>query len=255
MAKEFQIKRGNVADLPALAEGEPGFTLDSKKLYIGHPEGNVLINPDQFVMTVTYDPEGGNNNTIDKTFAELEAAYQAGRHIRLVDASGMEYELLAFVAGYMAYFSHQLLDERYILGFRANNTVTLDSVIPFTTNNPPNAIQVGAKGSNNVSYTTGSIKTWAKNQQTSTSIGAHRNVTDLPETGSYWIVDLTISNSGMWRKLTATKCNTDGSAHTTYECTCMENTWSEWKKVGLNTEDWTFTLEDGSTVTKKVYVG
>lgn len=47
MAITLKIKRGLASDLPALAEGEPGFTLDDKKLYIGHTDGNVQISSDE----------------------------------------------------------------------------------------------------------------------------------------------------------------------------------------------------------------
>lgn len=100
--------------------------------------------PTQFVMTLTYGEEGDDECTINKTFAELQAAYQAGSQIRLVDTSGMEYELLAFGANYMAYFAHQLMDERYIVAFRANNTCYILSDLPFSKKNPPTAAQVGA---------------------------------------------------------------------------------------------------------------
>lgn len=182
--------------------------------------------PAEFLMTVTYGED--DSCTLDKTFAELQEAYQAGRHIRLVDISGMEYELVAFRADYMAYFAHQLDSYRYLIRFRANNNVTLIPDLPFSESNPPSAAQVGAKRSNNVSITSGSIKTWAMDQPTSTSVGAHTGVTDLPEEGSYWFVDLTVANSGMWRKLVATKTHSDGKTPKTYECTCMSGTWSEW---------------------------
>lgn len=186
--------------------------------------------PAHFVMTMAYGDE--DTVTIDKTFAELQAAYQAGRQIRLVDTSGMEFELLAFGANYMAYFAHYLYDgARYIVRFRSNNTITLISEVPFTDRNPPTAAQVGAWKSNNVSITSGSIKTWALEQATSTSVGVHTNVTDLPETGYYWFVELTVANSGMWRKLVATRTYSNGTAPKTYECICMSGTWSEWTKV------------------------
>lgn len=185
--------------------------------------------PAEFLITLAYGED--DSCTIDKTFAELQEAYQAGRHIRLVDTSGMEYELVAFGANYMAYFAHQLDSYRYLVRLRANNAVTLIPDLPFSESNPPTAAQVGAKRSNNVSITSGSIKTWATEQATSTSIGAHPNVTDFPETGSYWIVDLTVANSGLWRKLVATKAISNGGSPVTYECTCMSGKWSEWLKV------------------------
>lgn len=79
--------------------------------------------PTQFVMTTTRDKETGTDS-MDKTFAELQEAYEAGRQIRLVNESGMEFELLAFGANYMAYFAHQLDTVRYLVGFKANGTVT-----------------------------------------------------------------------------------------------------------------------------------
>lgn len=41
----IQLRRGVLADLPTLAEGEPGFTLDTFALYIGDGTNNHLINP------------------------------------------------------------------------------------------------------------------------------------------------------------------------------------------------------------------
>ncbi len=47
MSQTLQLKRGQSANLPALlTEGEPAFTLDTKKLYVGTGAENVLINPD-----------------------------------------------------------------------------------------------------------------------------------------------------------------------------------------------------------------
>ena len=68
MARTFQIRRGNVADIPSLATGEPGFTLDGKKLYIGHPDGNVQISSDENYTTAEKDKlngiaEGANKYT------------------------------------------------------------------------------------------------------------------------------------------------------------------------------------------------
>lgn len=39
MARKFQLKRGLKKDLPALAEGEPGFTTDEGGFYIGTGSG------------------------------------------------------------------------------------------------------------------------------------------------------------------------------------------------------------------------
>lgn len=44
MTEKIQIRRGLKADLPILSEGEFGFCLDTKELYIGISGGNVLVN-------------------------------------------------------------------------------------------------------------------------------------------------------------------------------------------------------------------
>ena len=46
MGDIIRVKRGNEADLPSLVQGEFGLTLDTEKLYVGLPSGNVLVNPD-----------------------------------------------------------------------------------------------------------------------------------------------------------------------------------------------------------------
>ena len=43
MTKKIKIKRGLEAALPTLQEGEPGFTTDSKKLFVGSDTGNIEI--------------------------------------------------------------------------------------------------------------------------------------------------------------------------------------------------------------------
>jgi hypothetical protein len=45
MANDITLKRGLAAGIPALAEGEPGFTTDTKRLYVGSATGNILIGP------------------------------------------------------------------------------------------------------------------------------------------------------------------------------------------------------------------
>ena len=45
----IQIKRGTESGIPTLAEGEPGFTTDTHKLFIGSSSGNKLIGPSSSV--------------------------------------------------------------------------------------------------------------------------------------------------------------------------------------------------------------
>ncbi len=43
MARKLQLKRGQKADMPILAEGEPGFALDERRLYVGTGTENVPV--------------------------------------------------------------------------------------------------------------------------------------------------------------------------------------------------------------------
>lgn len=52
MTRKIQIKRGNAANLPVLESGEFGLTLDEKKLYIGHSEGNISLAKEEDVAKV-----------------------------------------------------------------------------------------------------------------------------------------------------------------------------------------------------------
>lgn len=54
MANKIQFKRGQKAQLPTLAVGEPGLTTDTKELFIGHPSGNIgIATANQLVNKVT----------------------------------------------------------------------------------------------------------------------------------------------------------------------------------------------------------
>lgn len=46
MSKQVQIRRGAIADIPTLAEGEFGFSTDTNQLYIGTSTGNIQFLPD-----------------------------------------------------------------------------------------------------------------------------------------------------------------------------------------------------------------
>lgn len=43
MADTIRLKAGNKADMPDLADREPGYVRDEQALYIGTPEGNVKL--------------------------------------------------------------------------------------------------------------------------------------------------------------------------------------------------------------------
>lgn len=65
----IKLKRGQSTNLPSLSlqAGEPAFTLDTKKLYIGDGTEKVLINPDIGANEITDENIG--NRTIDQGIA------------------------------------------------------------------------------------------------------------------------------------------------------------------------------------------
>ena len=73
----IQIRRGNVADIPILVQGELAFTLDSEELFIGGLNGNVVIPTNQnfFDKISTYYiiGDGVNDNQV-----EIEQAVAGG---------------------------------------------------------------------------------------------------------------------------------------------------------------------------------
>lgn len=55
--RKLQLRRGPKADLPTLAEGEPGFVLDEGKLYVGTGAGNVEFSRADHTHS-EFDPAG-----------------------------------------------------------------------------------------------------------------------------------------------------------------------------------------------------
>jgi len=47
----IQFKRGNEVDLPVLEPGEPAFTTDTEKLYIGTGSENTLVSDQSYTYT------------------------------------------------------------------------------------------------------------------------------------------------------------------------------------------------------------
>ena len=52
MADTIQFRRGAAAEIPRLADGEPGWCRDTKELYIGTPTGNVKAVDAALIATV-----------------------------------------------------------------------------------------------------------------------------------------------------------------------------------------------------------
>lgn len=62
----IQIRRGNKADLPNLAQGELAFTLDSQELFVGGMDGSIQIGK---VLTVDVKDFGAKGDGVDDTIA------------------------------------------------------------------------------------------------------------------------------------------------------------------------------------------
>lgn len=58
MPNTIKLKRGNQATLPSLQVGEPAFTLDTKKLYVGTEEGNIPVGANGDNSTINTNPSG-----------------------------------------------------------------------------------------------------------------------------------------------------------------------------------------------------
>ncbi len=104
----IKVKRGNAANLGALTlqAGEPAFTLDTGKLYIGNGTDKILINPDQqtnaptatklqTARTIAVSGDGSGSASFDGsadaiiTFVLANSGVTAGTYTKLtVDAKG-----------------------------------------------------------------------------------------------------------------------------------------------------------------------
>lgn len=67
----IQIRRGNEAQLPTLAQGELALTLDTEELYGGGANGNIKLNTQVFVLFKNFKPYG--NGVDDDTQAFIDA--------------------------------------------------------------------------------------------------------------------------------------------------------------------------------------
>ena len=87
MSRKFQIKRGQSANLPTLAEGELGFTLDKGELYVGNTNGNVKMARADAVPTKTSQltNDSGYKTTDNNTTYSLS---KSGSTITLTGSDG-----------------------------------------------------------------------------------------------------------------------------------------------------------------------
>lgn len=159
--------------------------------------------------------------TVDKTFAEITTAFSAGQDMRLLEYGSYMYQYkLVWAAGSSAVFACNKAEYSYVVTVKSNNTVTKETFTALPAGHDYN-------------------------------INAHSDIrADIREI----LIDLNAAKSDA----TAALNKANGAVPTTRKVNGkalsgdISLTASD---IGLKTESWTFTLEDGSTVTKAVYVG
>ena len=134
MAANITFKKGLQANLPVLAEAEPAFTTDTKKLFIGSSAGNIEIGTQYWA----YDSSAQNNVLYKTTGASLNAG---------VSTSNTNVGTFATTTGYKNYPVAKLSFTEGLLNFAGyaagsytivdidpeTHTMTLNSVADLTT--------------------------------------------------------------------------------------------------------------------------
>jgi hypothetical protein len=88
---KIQFKRGQEANLPVLAEGEPGFTTDSEKLFIGSAVGNVEVAKKEHVDEVQTDLQGqidSHTDQISQTNSRFDDLQKVDANAEVLAARG-----------------------------------------------------------------------------------------------------------------------------------------------------------------------
>ena len=152
MAANITFKKGQQANLPVLAEAEPAFTTDTKKLFIGSSTGNIEIGTQYWA----YDP--AQNNVLYKTTG---ASLNAG-----VSTSNTNLGTFATTTGYKNYPVAKLSFTEGLLNFAGyaagsytiididpeTHTMTLNSVAGLTTSSICYATNQGSIATNNGNF-------------------------------------------------------------------------------------------------------
>ena len=150
MAANITFKKGQQANLPVLAEAEPAFTTDTKKLYIGTNTGNIEIGAQYWA----YDSSAQNNVLYKTTGASLNAG---------VSTSNTNVGTFATTTGYKNYPVAKLSFTEGLLNFAGypagsytiididpeTHTMTLNSVADLTTDSICYATNQGSITVNN----------------------------------------------------------------------------------------------------------
>ena len=153
MAANITFKKGLQANLPVLADAEPAFTTDTKKLYIGTNTGNIEIGAQYWA----YDSSAQNNVLYKTTGASLNAG---------VSTSNTNIGTFATTTGYKNYPVAKLSFTEGLLNFAGypagsytiididpeTHTMTLNSVADLTTSSICYATNQGSITVNNGNF-------------------------------------------------------------------------------------------------------
>lgn len=94
----IQMRRGNVANLPALAQGEPAFCLDTEDFYVGGTGGNVKITKTSKLANVlTVEKTGGDFNTINAAIDYAKTYCTAINRVAILIGAGVWEEMITLI--------------------------------------------------------------------------------------------------------------------------------------------------------------
>lgn len=117
MATKIKLKTGASANLPNLADGEPALATDTKSLYIGDSDTNVLVNPVSTTVANTINTEIqniNNNMSFDNSALKL--------YIYDTNTDGTPYQ---YAAGSLIKFKYSLASNSINDYIKVSNSTTL----------------------------------------------------------------------------------------------------------------------------------
>ena len=149
MAANITFKKGQQANLPVLAEAEPAFTTDTKKLFIGSSAGNIEIGTQYWA----YDP--AQNNVLYKTagnslnVASSTLNTNIGPFATTTGYKNYPVAKLSFVEGLLNFAGYPASSYTIIDIDPETHTMTLNSVADLTTDSICYATNQGSITVNN----------------------------------------------------------------------------------------------------------
>ena len=153
MAANITFKKGQQANLPVLAEAEPAFTTDTKKLFIGSSTGNIEIGTQYWA----YDSSAQNNVLYKTTGASLNAGVSTlntniGTFATTTGYKNYPVAKLSFTEGLLNFAGYAASSYTIIDIDTETHTMTLNSVADLTTDSICYATNQGSITVNNGNF-------------------------------------------------------------------------------------------------------